>query len=230
MSFIAYNHPTQTYSHSVCDHKDKLRTQFREKFETKLTNQEQARIIFIPLLLDEIAWRYAFRALEYGARDKVEEYRKLSRVVKNTLYPAYERDFLKFYNLQHKRLVSNCVDRFMDEHRIHFARLEFPIQNEFLKHYPKDKHMEFRSLGITAKLLSKVAQSYRDKVSKILIDRGIVDNTQSPQYTNQIVDALYHGMDAVAGDDRLFDYKNIHISNALSIILKKLEDIEYIME
>ena len=80
--------------------------------------------------------------------------------------------------------------------------------------------------GIIAKLLTKTAQVYREKADKeFLVAKGIVDKPTGGEY--KIVQALFRVADAYAGEDRLINYDDYNLQNALRFFLIKLDEIRY---
>lgn len=191
---------------------------------SSLTKQEQSEIVFIPLLLENIAWRYAEKAMEQARDERVECLKKLSRTIKTVLRPQYERELKAFLDYNDMKRIDSCAEEFIALNATHFARLHFPIGNEFLRHYPTRKNAETQIHGITAKLLVKLAEKYRDSVDRLLIERGI---TKESLPRTKTISALYASMDAFAGEEGQFDYENKHIVTALEVIMKKIKEIEF---
>lgn len=194
------------------------------KLYSSLTRKEQSEIVFIPLLLENIAWRYAEKAMEQARDERVECLKKLSRTIKTVLRPQYEREMKAFLNYNDMKRIDACAEEFLTLNATHFARLHFPVGNEFLKHYPARKNAETQIHGITAKLLVRLAEKYRDSVDRLLIERGI---TKEPLPRTKTISALYASMDAFAGEEGKFDYNNEHILRALEVIMKQIQKIEF---
>ena len=79
----------------------------------RLTTDEQMRVSFIPLIITQLAWMYADKAMECAARDKVSILKKLSRTLK-LVHKKYDEELrrdLDYNHLQNITRQTECALR-----------------------------------------------------------------------------------------------------------------------
>ena len=203
---------------------------FREQCKTDVqrileafTVQEHVQITFIPLVLNEIAWKFARRAMALGARDKVQDLKKLSRVLKQ-LRQHYEKvvcqDLLPS-DLQNIRRQSL---EFMQEHAYHFQIMYYTLSNVLSRHSGRLPFEELRITALCAMLVIRCCDMHNEKCDAMLRERlgKITVSKRMPD-----MDALYSGMYAFTGEIKPFDWQDANTQMCMGILRNNLLKCEF---
>ena len=203
---------------------------FRESCKTDVqrileafTVQEHVQITFIPLVLNEIAWEFARRAMALGARDKVQDLKKLSRVLKQ-LRKHYEKvvcqDLLPsdLQNIQRQSL------EFMQEHAYHFQIMYYTLYNVLSRQNGRLPFEELRITALCAMLVIRCCDMHNEKCDDMLRERlgKITASKRMPD-----MDALYSGMDAFTGEIKPFDWQDNNVQMCMGILRNNLLKCEF---
>lgn len=203
---------------------------FREQCKTDVqrileafTVQEHVLITFIPLVLNEIAWEFARRAMALGARDKVQDLKKLSRVLKQ-LRQHYEKvvcqDLLPS-DLQNIRRQSL---EFMQEHAYHFQIMYYTLYNVLSRQNGRLPFEELRITALCAMLVIRCCDMHNEKCDAMLRERlgKITASKRMPD-----MDALYSGMDVFTGEIKPFDWQDANTQMCMGILRNNLLKCEF---
>lgn len=197
-----------------------------ERILHAFTVEEHLQITFVPLVLNEIAWQFAFKAIQLGARDKVQDLKKLSRVLKE-LRVHYERVVCK--DLQPKdlaRLQAQSL-KFMQEHAYHFQIMYYTASNVFSKQYGKLPFEEMRVYALLSMLVIRYTDEHNKRCDKMLEERlgKIQAAVRMPD-----MNSLYSGMDAYTGElPQPFDFADSNIQMCMGIMRNNLLKAEWII-
>lgn len=204
--------------------------QFREICKTDVqrileafTVQEHVQITFIPLVLNEIAWEFARRTMALGARDKVQDLKKLSRVLKQ-LQQHYEKvvcqDLLPS-DLQNIRRQSL---EFMQEHAYHFQIMYYTLYNVLSRQNGRLPFEELRITALCAMLVIRCCDMHNEKCDAMLRERlgKITASKRMPD-----MDALYSGMDVFTGEIKPFDWQDANTQMCMGILRNNLLKCEF---
>lgn len=212
---------------------EKQEAQFKQAVKTDVerilhafTVEEHLQITFVPLVLNEIAWQFALKAIALGARDRVSDLRKLSRVLKE-LRLHYERVVCK--DLQPsdlKRLQAQSLE-FMQEHAYHFQIMFYTASNVFSKQYGRLPFEEMRVNALLSMLIIQYTDEHNKRCDKMLEQRlgKIQAAVRMPD-----MDSLYSGMDAYTGElPQPFNFADSNLQMCLGIMRNNLLKSEWII-
>lgn len=212
---------------------EKQEAQFKQAVKTDVerilhafTVEEHLQITFVPLVLNEIAWQFALKAIALGARDRVSDLRKLSRVLKE-LRLHYERVVCK--DLQPsdlKRLQAQSLE-FMQEHAYHFQIMFYTASNVFCKQYGRLPFEEMRVTALLSMLIIQYTDEHNKRCDKMLEQRlgKIQAAVRMPD-----MDSLYSGMDAYTGElPQPFNFADSNLQMCLGIMRNNLLKSEWII-
>ncbi len=212
---------------------EKKEAQFKQAVKTDVqrileafTVQEHMEITFVPLVLNEIAWELARKAMELAARDRVSDLRKLNRVLKE-LRQYYERTVCK-------DLLPSDFDRlhrqsmqFMQEHAYNFQILYYTASNVFSKQYHSQPFEEMRVNALLAMLIIRYTDEHNKRCDKMLEQRlgKITAAKRMPA-----MDSLYTGMEAFAGElPEPFNFADNNLQMCMGILRNTLKQSEWII-
>ena len=212
---------------------EKQEAQFKQAVKTDVerilhafTVEEHLQMTFVPLVLNEIAWQFALKAIALGARDRVSDLRKLSRVLKE-LRLHYERVVCK--DLQPsdlKRLQAQSLE-FMQEHAYHFQIMFYTASNVFCKQYGRLPFEEMRVNALLSMLIIQYTDEHNKRCDKMLEQRlgKIQAAVRMPD-----MDSLYSGMDAYTGElPQPFNFADSNLQMCLGIMRNNLLKSEWII-
>ena len=191
-----------------------------------LTLNEQMRVALVPLILEQIAWIYADKAMACAARDKVSLLKKLSRVLK-LVHQKWNAELRRDLDFNHMKNVDEQVKMCVEGHLAHdLTILYWTVNREFKRAVPEYPHEELRTYAIISTLFIDMLKEYNSKVDALLaekLNRKDLEESVIPP----IIKELRKGMVAFAGVEGKFNYDNSDIKLGMEIIGKKIERIEF---
>lgn len=193
-----------------------------DKMTETFTFEEQMKISYIPLILNLMAWRYADEVLQYCADHKISLLIKLSRATKMVRKEWFSRLSLDL-DRKHIEGVEKETDRFMQEIGNDLTILYFTVNNVFMKCCPNYPYDDMRTKAIISMLFIKLFYSYNKEMDKVIESKLAARNS----IKDPLIDSLYSSMDAFAGEIGKFDYDNFNVKNAVTVIRKRLEKIQF---
>ena len=174
----------------------------------RLTTDEQMRVSFIPLIITQLAWMYADKAIECAARDKAVE--------------TFGAD-LDYNHLQNiTRQTGMCVEEMNRDLTI----LYFSVNQEFKRSTPEYPCDEQRTYAIISTLFIDLLKAHNLEMDKLLADR-LNDRNLAPSIVPPLIQQLRKGMVAFAGVEGKFNYKDHNVTLAMSVIHNRIKSIEF---
>lgn len=208
---------------------EKQEAQFKQAVQRILeafTVQEHIQITFVPLVLNEIAWELAFKAMALGARDRVQDVKKLSRVLKQ-LRLHYERVVCQdLLPSEFDRLHRQSME-FMQEHAYDFQIMFFTASNVFNKQYGKQPFEEMRVYALLSLLVIRYTDEHNKRCDKILEERlGKITAAKRMPH----MDSLYSGMNAFTGElPQPFNFADSNLQMCMGIMRNNLLKAEWVI-
>ena len=190
-----------------------------------MTLDEQMKVAFVPLVIEEIAWVYAEKAMVCAARDKVEILKKLSRTLK-LVRKKWIDELKRDLDYDHLKNVNVQVEKLLKELDYHFTMLYWSVNREFKRTTPEYPYDELRTYAIISTLFIDMLSEYNLKVDELIAKRLRNDNFEK-SVVPPIIKALRDGMIAFAGVEGKFDYNNSDVKLGMDIIGKKIDRIEF---
>ncbi len=197
-----------------------------ERILNAFTMQEHVQITFVPLVLNEVAWHFAFRAIKLGAIDRVQDLKKLSRVLRQ-LREHYERLICKDLLPSDFERIHKQTMEFMQENAYHFQIMYYTASNVFSKQYGKQPFEEMR---VNA-LLSMLVMQYTDEHNK-RCDMMLEQRLGKIQAVKRMpdMDSLYSGMDAFSGELPVpFNFADTNLQMCLGVLRNNLLKCEWVI-
>ena len=191
-----------------------------------LTLNEQMRVSFVPLILEQIAWIYAEKAMACEARDKVSLLKKLSRTLK-LVHQKWNDNLRQDLDFDHMKNVNEQVDVCVNNHLAHdLMILYWTVNREFKRAAPEYPHEELRTYAIISTLFIDLLKEYNLKIDELLAEK-LKKKDLEPSVIPPIIKELRKGMVAFAGVEGKFNYENSDVKLGMDIIGKKIERIEF---
>lgn len=191
------------------------------------TFQEQMEIAFFPLVITELAWRYAFKVLDEAAAHKINETVKLSRAIRE-LRKKYLEDLKIDLDSRHLNTHNRAVDEFLDKNAIEFTKLYFSVNNEVKRIDAEIKYKELRTYAYISLAMIDALRRHNKSMNEVIAMR-LSSNTRMrsilvPARTSVLGDC----MEAFLSPLR---YVNIlHVDTAIKIILNKIRMSEFVIK
>lgn len=191
-----------------------------------LSFNEQMRVSFVPLILEQIAWIYAEKAMACAARDKVSLLKKLSRTLK-LVHQKWNDTLRQDLDFDHMKNVNEQVGVCVNNHLAHdLMILYWTVNREFKRAAPEYPHEELRTYAIISTLFIDLLKEYNLKIDILLAER-LNNKDLEPSIVPPIITELRKGMVAFAGVEGKFNYENSDVKLGMDIIGKKIERIEF---
>lgn len=212
---------------------EKQEAQFKQTVKTDVqrileafTVQEHMEISFVPLVLNEIAWELAQKAMALAARDKVQDLKKLNRVLKE-LRHHYVRTVCKdLLPSNFDRLHSQSLE-FMQEHAYNFQIMYWTATNVFSKQYHRLPFEEMRVNALLSMLIIRYTDEHNKRCNAMLEQRlgKITTAKRMPA-----MDRLYTGMNAFAGElPEPYNFADSNLQMCMGILRNTLKQSEWVI-
>ena len=214
--------PSACQSH--CTEEEVFRDKVSEEVQKRLnkfTLQDNLRIVYVPLVITELAWQYAFSAIEKAANYRIPETRKLSRVVR--MLHTKQRDlYRKDFQPQHIRNIEDQAKAFSESVSTLLMQLCFCASNEIYRVAQDLPYHDLRTDAFVAIVLLDWHREHNKRTDSIIIERM---GTSARKYETPIHDALRDAMAAfVSPANPAF---NMHIGRAMKILENKINTTDF---
>ncbi len=191
----------------------------------RLTTEEQMRVSFIPLIITQLAWLYADKAMECAARDKVSILKKLSRTLK-LVHKKYDDELRQELDYTHLQNIIRQTGMCVEEMNRDLTILYFSVNQEFKRSTPEYPCDEQRTYAIISTLFIDLLKAHNLEMDKLLADR-LNDRNLAPSIVPPLIQQLRKGMVAFAGVEGKFNYKDHNVTLAMSVIHNRIKSIEF---
>lgn len=191
-----------------------------ERILHAFTVEEHMQITFVPLILNEIAWHFAFEAMRLGAAYRVQDLRKLSRVLKHELYDHYVHVVCKDLRPKDLYRLQEQAKEYMAEQRYNFQIMFYTASNVFSKQYGK---VEFEDMRVNALLCMAIIR-YTDEHNK-RCDAMLRERLGKIQAAVRMpaMDKLYSGMECFLGElGEPFNFADTQLQMCMGILRNNL--------
>lgn len=164
----------------------------------KFSKQENFFVAFAPLIIGELAWIYAFRALDLSAKYKVSILKKLSRSVKG-LREMYLLELKRDLHARGIEKIKGYADLLFSEFSHNFMILYLSVDSDVQTMMPECSYKDMRTEAMCSFLMLELLMIYNVKVDSLTIERiGEHDGFRSKK-----LDALRSSMEAFIYPDSL---------------------------
>lgn len=195
------------------------------KMMERLTLDEQMRVSFVPLIITQLAWLYADKAMACAARDKVSILKKLSRTLK-MVHQRYNDELRRELDYTHLQNVMKQTDMCIEEISRDLTILYFFVNQEFKRSTPEYPYDEQRTYAIISTLFIDLLKSYNLEMDKLLAEK-LSDPNLAPSIVPPLIQHLRTGMVAFAGVEGKFNYEDTNVQNAIKVIRNRINSIEF---
>ena len=185
------------------------------------TFQENMNIAFVPLIITEVAWYYAFKVVKFAADNRIPETVKLSRSVK-ALREQYLSDCSKDLDRKHIDKMEKSAEEFVKLCQTDFLLLFYSLNNELKKQWADYDNLDMRTDACIAIIMLQLLKEHNRRMDKLMESKL---GGKVPSYRNPINDKLLDLMDAYASPCKLEFTGNVDTS--MKIIRKKFDQIDF---
>ena len=185
------------------------------------TFEENMRIAFVPLVISELAWTYAFRAKRYAAAMRLEEFKRESREI-DRLHSLYVR---KLKEDLEDRLIAelrSVAEEFVSAFRNDFDILWYSVNNSIKKSSPDISHQPMRTDACISASLIRFLKAYGEATDEI-VRRKL--HKAAPARPDPAMEGLRRVMGVYSGGVRGGD--GGHLKNCMLILNRNLNRIDF---
>ena len=203
---------------------DQFKRQVHDDTMTMLetfTFEENMNIAFVPLIITEVAWYFAFKVVRFGIDNRISETKKLSRAVKE-LRENYLRDCRKDPDRTHIEKMEKSADEFVKKCHTDFMLLFYSLNNELKKQWATDPYLDMRTDACIAMVMLQMLKEHNKRMYALMSEKL---GGEVPVYTNPINESLRDCMEAYAAPCK-FKFEG-HVVTSMKIIQKKFGQIEF---
>lgn len=161
------------------------------EIQNKFTERERSQMAYTPYLYAELAWYYAFKALDISIERKVEDLKKTTRIIKQL-----RNDFL--YELKKKMTqpvlfaAQDKVKKALEDFSLDFFKFELTVKNEMEREYLGSKNNDMRAYAYMS-MCCYEAQRRVDIANARLIEKrlgGIAEVVESYKYMRELYENI----------------------------------------
>ncbi len=185
------------------------------------TFNENMQIAYVPIVITEVAWDYAFKVVKQAADNRISETKKLSRSVRE-LRERYISDCRKDLDTAHIEKMEKAASRFLKVCEMDFTLLFYSLNNELKKRWAGISYLDMKTDACIAMIMLKVLKEHSIKMDELMSKRL---GREVPSYSNPINDELYKYMAEYANPCE-FTYDG-HVRTSMQIIMKNFNSIEW---
>ena len=145
------------------------------------TWEENMMIAFVPLIISKVAWVYAEKALKYCADNRISEFKKLGRSIKE-LRQKY-LDVLRLdLDFTHIHRIESQTLQFMDECNYHLTILWYQVNQYIKNHAPEMPHDIMRTDAAIAVLMARYLKAHNKRMDAVIAAKmGRSQSIDNPQ-------------------------------------------------
>lgn len=191
----------------------------------RLTLNEQMRVSFVPLIITQLAWHFADKAMDCGARDKVSLLKKLSRSLKQ-VHQDYKDELRRELDYKHYSNIISQTDMCISELHKDLLILYFSVNGEFKRAVPDYPYDEMRCYAIMSVLFVDLLQAHNKEMDSLLAAK-LRQADLAPSILPPLTQKLKSYMEAFAGVDGKFNFDAPNVRNAVKVIKIKIGAIEF---
>ena len=196
-----------------------------QKMIERLTVEEQMKVSFVPLLITQCAWVYAYKSMELAARDKIQILKKLSRTLK-MVHQKYDEELRRELDWKSRTRIEKQADEFMNGIARDMKILYFTVRQEILRCAPEYPCVDQRAYAIISLLFISLLEEHNREMDKLLAEK-LNDSNLAPNVTNPLTIHLRTGMTAFAGVEGKFNFDDFNVKLAMKVVKKRLNEVEY---
>lgn len=203
---------------------DQFKRQVHDDTMTMLetfTFEENMNIAFVPLIITETAWYFAFKVVKYAAEHRIPETVKLSRSVR-ALREKYISECRKDLDRKHIEKMEKAADEFVKKCQMDFTLLFYSLNNELKKQWADYAYLDMRTDACISMVLLQLLKEHNKRMDELMSKKL---GGQVPTYQNPINESLWDCMEAYASPCK-FNFDS-HVATSMKIIQKKFGLIDF---
>lgn len=185
------------------------------------TFEENMQIAFVPLIITEVSWYYAFKVCNQAADYRISETKKLSRTVK-MLREKYVSDCRKDIDAEHMKKMERGAEVFIQKFQTDFMLLFYSMNNELKKKWADLEYLDMRTNACITMVVLKILKEHNKKMDMLMQSKL---GCEVPSYRNPINESLYDCMEVYVSPAE-FKFEG-HIVNSMKILENKFAHIEW---
>ena len=221
---------SQRFSWQVVNFGDVVKQSKEEKFRQQVktdverileafTYDEHLQITYVPLVLNEIAWHWAYKAMQLAASNRVQDLKKLGRVLKE-LRQHYERTVCKDLLPSDLNTIQQQAQQFIADNTYNFQIQFYTISNVFSKQFGKCEFEEMRVYALMSQLAILCSDAHNKRCDELMRER--LGKVQAA-VRMPAMDSLYTGIQCYVGEiPQPFDFADENVQMCLGIMRNTL--------
>ncbi len=179
------------------------------------TFQENMNISFVPLIITEVAWRYAEDVIKYAAENRISETIKLSRSVRE-LREKYISECKKDIDNNHVERLKRTADEYIRKNQRDLVLLYYSMNGELKKTWPTCSHLSMKTNACIALVFLRLLEIHNNNMNDLIASKL---DSYVPSVTNPINETLKEYMKKFASPCEVaFEG---HIETSMKILQKR---------
>lgn len=188
------------------------------------TKRECALFSYVPMVILEMAWRFALEADRLATEERIGTLKPVHRTLGEyrRFYLRYRRENL---NADSRQRLERDVEAFIHEKSYNFTVLRMQISNEIANANKGGwKYEEISENAATSMLLIAMLEAWNRKMDRLIWSRGV--SRWRPSRRTEMMARLWEWMELYLGN---IDFNSSHfdIMGAVKVIENKLYESEF---
>lgn len=199
--------------------RERIKKDVQERL-SKFTFAENMAIVFTPIIIAELAWHFALKAVDGAAKKRIDSTKKLCRTmrfVRETFLNEYKKDL----DAPHLKRIYDSSDLFIQQCSMDLMLLWFSVNNDIKKNYPSLDYVDIRTDAYISLVVLDVLDEHNKRMDELITEKV----GRSKTITNPLNDALRKGMEAFIYPINMKRSQNV--INSMKIIHKNLSKIKF---
>lgn len=192
-----------------------------QQIQDKFTDKERIRMAYVPYLFAELAWHYAYKAVDLSVQRRVDDLKKAVRNIKQ-LRSDFLCELRKKMSQPVLEAAQKRVSIAMDVHSLDFFKFENTIKNEVEREYLGSKNNDIRAYAYMSMLCYESQRRVDIDNAKLISKKlgGSVSEIESYKYMKE----LYENVGKCLGAYYIPHTDNINI--AVKVMEKNINSME----
>lgn len=151
----------------------RFREQIKEDVDELMrafTWEEHKYIAYVPIVMNIVAFRYAFMAKQYAADNRIPELKIMSRAI-TALYKEFVESLRKDLDATHIQRVMDATDDWMNDTANDQMILQVQVANAYLNQFTPIKHQQLFVYATCCRLIAQLVLDFQRDIDAMINKR-----------------------------------------------------------
>lgn len=204
---LSYHYPVLDKSKTEVEFKDEVK-KTSQILQANLTLDEQLKVAFVPLIINQIIFEFARRIYDYTKENKIDKFKKVGREIQK-IEKDYMYDLRRDLDYNHATKIKTECQSFMNELHYDLSIMFYSVNGEVKKHYPDEEHDVLYTHIFMTLLMARFLAHYTLKMNNLVKSKcplagGCAINSYIEYLSRYLLGFLYMKIDYEGNIDTCF--------------------------